>query len=212
MSWLSASWPGAFTGQRQFCCDHGRCGHGHTDFPFRYDRLHAGRPGPQSYNGFTVNAGRGVATIAIDAGNNTLAGVRDAINEADIGVKAAIVNDGSGYRLLLSSAQTGAANSPEITVDDTGDGNHVDAAGLSALAFNSGAANMGQTVAAQDALFSINGLRYQQRGKPGQNAIDGVTITLKGTDRDSAGDTDHRRESRQCKDCHKQSYRWLQQL
>ncbi|MCB1697933.1 MAG: flagellar filament capping protein FliD [Halioglobus sp.] len=136
-------------------------------------------PGPQSYNGFTVNAGRGVATIAIDAGNNTLAGVRDAINEADIGVKAAIVNDGSGYRLLLSSAQTGAANSLEITVDDTGDGNHVDAAGLSALAFNSGAANMGQTVAAQDALFSINGLGISSAENQARNAIDGVTITLK---------------------------------
>jgi len=136
-------------------------------------------PGPQSYNGFTVNAGRGVATIAIDAGNNTLAGVRDAINDADIGVKAAIVNDGSGYRLLLSSAQTGAANSLEITVEDTGDGNHVDAAGLSALAFNSGAANLGQTVAAQDALFSINGLGISSADNQATNIIDGVAITLK---------------------------------
>ncbi len=136
-------------------------------------------PGPESYNGFAVNAARGAASITIDAGNNTLEGVRDAINDAAIGVKAAIVNDGSGYRLLLSSAQTGAANSLEITVNDTGDGNNVDTVGLSALAFNSGAANLGQTVVAQDALFSINGLSISSAENQAKNVIDGVTVTLK---------------------------------
>lgn len=136
-------------------------------------------PGPESYNGFTLNPERGVATIAIDSNNNSLEGVRDAINDADIGVSAAIVNDGSGFRLLLSSDTTGAENSLEISVDDTGDANDLDASGLSALAFNGGAANITQTVAAQDAVFSINGLSISSSENTASDVIDGVDIALK---------------------------------
>jgi flagellar hook-associated protein 2 len=136
-------------------------------------------PGPESYNTFTLNPERGVATIAIDSSNNSLEGVRDAINDADIGVSAAIVNDGSGYRLLLSSEATGAENSLEISVDDTGDSNNLDANGLSALAFNGSAANITQTVAAQDAVFSINGLSISSSENTASDVIDGVDIALK---------------------------------
>lgn len=136
-------------------------------------------PGPESYNQFTINPDRGIATIDINSSNNTLEGVRDAINDADIGVSAAIVNDGSGYRLLMSSQDTGAANSLEISVSDTGDGNDTDAAGLSALAFNGAATNMSQTSAAQDALFSVNGLAISSSDNTAKNVINGVDITLK---------------------------------
>lgn len=136
-------------------------------------------PGPESYNGFTVNPERGIATIAIDSSNNTLEGVRDAINAADVGVSAAIVNDGSGFRLLLSSEQTGLANSIEISVDDTGDGNSTDASGLSALAFNAGATNLSQTVAAQDASFTVNGLAISTSDNNASGVIEGIDLTLK---------------------------------
>lgn len=136
-------------------------------------------PGPESYNSFTVNPERGVASIAIDAGNNSLEGVRDAVNAADIGVSAAIVNDGSGYRLLLSSDQTGTDNSLQISVDDIGDGDDLDNSGLSALAFHSGATNQSQTVAAQDAVFSINGLSINSSTNSASDVIDGVDITLR---------------------------------
>ncbi|RLA19702.1 MAG: flagellar hook protein [Gammaproteobacteria bacterium] len=136
-------------------------------------------PGPESYDGFTVNPERGVATIAIGSGNNTLEGIRDAINDADIGVSAAIVNDGSGYRLLLSSDQTGAENSVEVSVADTGDNNDLDNIGLSALAFNSAASNLSQTVAAQNAVFSINGLSINSSSNTAKDVINGVDITLR---------------------------------
>ena len=136
-------------------------------------------PGPESYNQFTVNPERGAATITIDGSNNTLDGVRQAINEADIGVAAVIVNDGSGYRLLLSSEQTGESNSLEIAVTDSGDGNDTDATGLSALAFKAGATNLEQTVVAQDALFSVNGLAITSADNSTEDVIDGVDITLK---------------------------------
>jgi flagellar hook-associated protein 2 len=72
----------------------------------------------------TIRVGSGATTnIEIDAGNNTLAGLRDAINNSDADVTAAIVNDGSAsnpYRLLLTSTVTGAANTVDVTVSLTG--------------------------------------------------------------------------------------------
>ena len=56
---------------------------------------------------FTGN-GTGTSTINIDSTNNTLAGVRDAINKANVGVTASIVNDGTAAVFLqfASSAST----------------------------------------------------------------------------------------------------------
>lgn len=138
-------------------------------------------PGPEAYNSFAVNADRGVATIEIDSSNNTLEGIRDAINAADAGVSAAVVNDGSGFRLLLSSAFTGAENSLEIDVVDTGDANNTDAAGLSALSFNSAATQLEQTVAARDASFSVNGLAVTSASNTVSDVIEGLDLSLLAT-------------------------------
>lgn len=135
-------------------------------------------PGPESFNSFSVNADRASATIIIDASNNTLQGVRDAINAADAGVSAAVVNDGDGFRLLLSTTETGADNSIEIQVSDTGDGNDGDTEGLSRLAFNTTANNLSQTVSAEDASFSINGLALTSASNDADNVIDGVSLSL----------------------------------
>ncbi len=72
----------------------------------------------------TLRVGSGAAAaITIDAGNDTLAGLRDAINNSDAEVTASIVSDGSAsnpYRLLLTSDKTGAANAMTVTVNLTG--------------------------------------------------------------------------------------------
>tara|TARA_R110002110_G_scaffold405241_1_gene624197 strand:+ start:29830 stop:31869 length:2040 start_codon:yes stop_codon:yes gene_type:complete len=154
-------------------------GTGTLNFRFGTTDYTSPDPGPESYNAFTLNPERGTASVVIDSSNNTLEGMRDAINEADIGVAAAIVNDGSGYRLLLSSEATGAANSMEVSVTDTGDGNDTDAAGLSAFAFNAAAINVSQTVAAQDALFTVNGLTIASSENTATDVIDGIDITLR---------------------------------
>lgn len=138
-------------------------------------------PGPESFDSFSVNADRASATITIDASNNTLQGVRDAINAADAGVSAAIVNDGDGFRLLLSTTETGADNSIEIQVSDTGDGNDTDLEGLSRLAFNTTANNLSQTVSAEDASFSINGLALTSASNDADQVIDGVSLSLQAT-------------------------------
>ena len=155
-------------------------GEGTLTFRFGTTDYSPADPGPESYNGFTVNADRDAVTIEIDSSNNTVQGVADAINAADAGITAVTVNDGSGVRLLISSAQSGAANSLEISVDDSGDGNDGDAAGLSRLAFNASDANLSQTAAGQDAQFRINGLAISSASNTAEDVIDGVTLTLNG--------------------------------
>lgn len=112
--------------------------------------------------------------VAIDAENNTLQGIADAINAADAGVGASIINDGSGFRLVLNAQDTGADNTVSVTVADD-DGNSTDTSGLSALA----AANLSETVAAQDARFTVNGLSIISASNVNDSAIQGLTLTLK---------------------------------
>lgn len=133
-----------------------------------------------TYDGFVAKAGVASKVVTINSGNNTLAGVRDAINQADIGVAASVVSDGSGYRLLLTSENSGSANSIQISVSDD-DANNTDASGLSRLAFNSsvGAANVFQTTAATDAAFTVNGLAVLSETNISEDVIDGLTLTLR---------------------------------
>lgn len=137
-----------------------------------------------TYNGFTLNPDTTVTSIEIDSGNNTLEGIMQAINEAGAGVRASIVNDGSGYRLLLTSEASGAANSMEISVID-GDGNDSDAGGLSRFAFNAQATHMEQTNAARDAQITVNGLAVSSASNTVSGVIEGVTMTLKKTSAES---------------------------
>ena len=136
-----------------------------------------------TYDGFVAKAGIASNTITIDSTNNTLSGVRDAINAADIGISATIVNDGSAYRLVLSSNETGAGNSFQVGVSDAGDSNDTDGSGLSRLAFNSaaGTTNVYQTVAAVDAGFTVNGLALSSKSNVVTDSITGLTLTLKKT-------------------------------
>lgn len=136
-----------------------------------------------TYDSFVEKAGVASKSVTIDATNNTLSGVRDAINAADIGISAAIVNDGDAYRLVIQSQKTGAENSISISVADSGDGNHTDGNGLSRLSFNAsvGASNVYQTIAATDASFTVNGLDLTSEGNVVSSAINGLTLNLKKT-------------------------------
>lgn len=127
---------------------------------------------------FTSNANKPSQNVVIDATNNTLAGVRDAINQADMGVNANIVNDGTGYRLVFSSTETGAENALEITVSD-GDGNDTDVGGLSNLAYSADTKNAMQTLAAQDAQIVVDGLTVTSPTDSLDEVIQGVTLDLK---------------------------------
>ena len=132
---------------------------------------------------FTADPTSSPQTIVVSAANNntTLAGLRDYINDDanGYGMQASIVNDGNGYRLLLTSENSGAANSMEITSSGDGDLNDNDNAGLSQLAFNASAqSSLTQTVGAQDAALSINGLGISSETNTINNAITGLSIDL----------------------------------
>jgi len=89
------------------------------------------------------------------------------------------VDDGNGFRLTLTSKDSGAANSMEITVTNDGDADNNDNAGLSQLAFNTDAqTSVVQTVAAQDAALKINGLDITRESNTIIGAMDGVTLNL----------------------------------
>lgn len=135
-------------------------------------------PGPQQVTGFTENTQRAGASITIDGSNNTLEGIRDAVNGSGLGITASVVKDGSSYRLLFTGPDTGAANGIEIAVSDQGDSNNTDAQGLSRLAFNTSAANLSQTRAAEDAQFTLNGLALSSASNTVTDVIEGVTLTL----------------------------------
>ena len=130
---------------------------------------------------FTLNPDKASVDVTIGAGQNTLAGIRDAINAAKVGVTAGIVNDGTGYRLTLSSNDSGVANALRIAVTDD-DTTNTDMSGLSQLAYDgrtvSGVANLTQTVAARNATVVIDGISISKASNTISDAIDGVTLNL----------------------------------
>jgi flagellar hook-associated protein 2 len=137
--------------------------------------------GTWSGSSFTANAAKAVATVNIGAANASLSGVRDAVNAADIGVRANLINDGTGYRLVLTSTDGGEANSMRITVADD-DAANSDTSGLSRLAYDPAASagsgrNLAQISAAQNAVIRIDGLTLSQGTNVVSRAIDGLSIT-----------------------------------
>jgi flagellar hook-associated protein 2 len=127
--------------------------------------------------GFTANTSLTGFDITIDSSNNTLQGIRDAINKANAGVTASIINDGSGapYRLVLNSNNTGATNSMRISVTSS-DGTSA----LSNLVANdpAGTQNLQQTVAAQNATLTVNNISIQSASNQVSGALQGVTLSL----------------------------------
>lgn len=116
----------------------------------------------------------GVA-VTINATNNSLEGLRDAINNAaDAGVTASIVDltgDGSQQKLILSSKETGASGRVEL-VETTATGTGAD------LNFNS-VNPPDNDFSKLDAAFTVNGLNLTRSKNQVNDAIEGVTFTLK---------------------------------
>jgi flagellar hook-associated protein 2 len=126
--------------------------------------------------GFT-SSGNGIQSVTIASGNNSLTGIRDAINSAKIGVTAAIVNDGSGspWRLTLTQTATGNASSMKISV--AGD------ASLQSLLNNDPAAgpagqSLSEIISAQNALLKVDGISVTKASNTVSDVIQGVTLNL----------------------------------
>lgn len=125
---------------------------------------------PPTYTGFTDKAGVTPITVNIGAGQDTLSGIRDAINSANAGVTATIVNDSTGSRLSLRSTNSGETNA--FRIETTG--------GLGDLGYDPriGVTSLIQTLPAQNARALINGIDVSSESNSLKEAIDGLNITL----------------------------------
>lgn len=147
-----------------------------TTVTFDFGTISGGSLTAGTYTGATFTSnGNGTTNVTIDSTNNTLEGIRDAINAANFGVTATIVNDGSAtpYRLALTSTNSGASNSIKITASG-GDGTINSLLGYDPA----GVQNLNQTIAAQNASLTVNGIAISKTSNTVSDAIQGVTFTL----------------------------------
>ncbi|MBS4098328.1 MAG: flagellar filament capping protein FliD [Sulfuricella sp.] len=127
--------------------------------------------GKASGSAFTTSTSAKTRTVDIPAGSNSLQGIAAAINGANIGVTAKVTSSGAGYVLELQSP-SGAANSMRIGVSG-------DAALQGLLAFNPvGEQNLTQTVAAQNAALTVNGVAVESAANTVADALPGTTLSL----------------------------------
>lgn len=131
--------------------------------------------GKYAEDGTTDFTASKTTNITIDSSNNTLAGLRDAINSANAGVTATIVNDGgsSPYRLVLTASASGTANSFRTS-------------GLSGFSYTEDATpapsnDLSSIQVAKDAKFKLDGIDIVKSSNVVTDAIDGVTLTLSKT-------------------------------
>lgn len=114
--------------------------------------------------------------IVLEEGSNSLAQLRDAINNAEDnpGVTASIIEGDEGAFLALSSDDPGKAN--ELTITASGD-----SVGLEGLTFDPAAPapdGLQQTQEALDSIIVVDGVTVSSSSNTVTSAIAGVTITL----------------------------------
>ncbi|WP_347330268.1 flagellar filament capping protein FliD [Marinimicrobium locisalis] len=120
---------------------------------------------------FTVDAEAQGATIEIDDSNNSLRGLRDAINDAGTGVQASIVGNEGSYQLLLTGP-TGAERELEITATEGA------VAGLANFNYNETQQNLTQQQEGKDAILRVNGLQVTRTTNTIDDVIDGMEFDI----------------------------------
>jgi flagellar hook-associated protein 2 len=123
----------------------------------------------------SVSLGSTSFNVNIDSANNTLAGIRDAINAAsdNPGVTATLITAADGAHLVLTSSKTGASNAIQVT-QSGGNG------GLSALEYtNANQTNYTQLRPAQDSRVLVAGT-YEATSSTNviEGVIEGVSLNL----------------------------------
>ncbi|MBW5406963.1 flagellar filament capping protein FliD [Morganella morganii] len=122
--------------------------------------------------------------------------IADAINRADKGVSASVIQGKDGqFHLVLISKNQGTDSAINISVagdsklNDAIGGKSVKDPGTGKVSFVAAASgNMEQTTAPQNALYSVNGIPRESQSNEVKDAFFGLTLTLKKvTEKDSAG-------------------------
>lgn len=156
-----------------------------TVLTFDFGSVSGGTLADGKYTGanFDLDPSRVARTVTIDGSNNSLQGIRDAINKAGIGVTASIISDGSDKpnRLVLTSEKTGESSSMRISV--AGDQELSDLLSYSPA----GTQNMTQSNAGQNAKLTVNGVAITSQTNNVDNAVPGVTMTVAKTGTSTVG-------------------------
>ncbi len=115
----------------------------------------------------TIGVGSSSMSITLSSSNNTLQGVANAINSAsgNPGVTAAVVTGTDGQHLVLTSTQTGAANTVSVS-------------GGAGVDSGMATANFTQVTTAQDAKLTISGTSIDSASNTITNALTGVNLSL----------------------------------
>ncbi len=119
---------------------------------------------------FTIGS---TTTQAISISSATsLTSLKDAINNQNSGVIASIVHDGTNYKLVISSRDTGSSNSFTIN-------NSLTNSGGTAVAFAAGQSpTSGNSQNAQDAKLKLNGVDITSSSNTLTEAIPGISVQL----------------------------------
>jgi len=122
-------------------------------------------------------AGNVVATINYDTDTadstnpSTLQEIASAINNAQDKVRASVIFDGTGYRLLLSGVDTGSSNT--ISITETGGGDLLDQLQIGSSYPSS------HVQTAQDAVVSVYGTDISSSTNTFTDAVPGIQFTVK---------------------------------
>lgn len=117
----------------------------------------------------TFSSGESSFDIVVDDNNNSLAGLRDAIN-ADIGnnsMSASIISVDGGSRLILTAKDSGTEGEIGVTRN-------------SALPLEGNAAGFEEITKASDASLIVHGFQVTRSSNSISDVIDGVTLNLTG--------------------------------
>jgi len=114
----------------------------------------------------TITVGSDSFDLTIDSSNNTLAGIRDAINNAsdNTGITATVINADDGSHLIFSSDDEGLANALTVTGGGT----------LSVLS----SGNLTVQEPPLDAQFTVSGFVVTSSSNTVSNVLQGVTFEL----------------------------------
>jgi flagellar hook-associated protein 2 len=124
-----------------------------------------------------ISVGGGTATpVTIGSANNTLSGIAQAINSANAGVTATVLNDGTTNHLVLSSNTSGTAGAIQVSVSQTGTGATQN---LTDFAYSgTDSTTMVTSQPAANASFKLNGTPITRSSNTVSDVINGVTLNL----------------------------------
>ncbi|WP_296949273.1 flagellar filament capping protein FliD [uncultured Massilia sp.] len=142
----------------------------------------AGSVGSYLGAGFSQDGSQNMGIVTLDAKDQSLQGIRDAINKANIGVTATIVSDGGDnpYHLVVTNNATGSNTTMKISVAGV-DGQDGDPAIAALMGYDPGGTQgLTQTSGAQDTKLTVNGIAVTSKSTSVNDAIQGVNLSVTG--------------------------------